>query len=135
MFALIKLGVLPTASGWGILATAVPSAGTIGALIAIASLVGGALVVGTLRAQLSAAKGTITLGKDEREILAAKAERLEKRNTILEAQPNLDKHARLLEELTSLVIEQGHLMREQSHVLHVVQDAVVPPDRRDPLDR
>jgi hypothetical protein len=111
---------IPTVGVWTTLALTVPSAATVGSLVAIATLVGGGLVVGTLRAQLTHARTTIALAKDEREILSAKAERLEKRNAVLEQRPNLEHHAMLLGELTTLVTEQTSMLQQ-------IRTAVVPP--------
>lgn len=120
MFALIKTSAIATVGGMGLLASFTPTAATVGAMVGIASLVGGVGAVSTLRAQLTAAKNTIALSNSERDILAEKCDRQEKRLIVLEAQPNLEQHAELLKGLTGLVLEQGHMLR-------AVHTAVVPP--------
>jgi succinate dehydrogenase/fumarate reductase flavoprotein subunit len=97
MVALLKVGM--AVALWGLLGFAYPSAQSVGALVVAGVIVGSAVALGTLRQQLSNSRSNTELANERVQLLEHKNTRLTERNALLEARPNLEQHALLLQKL------------------------------------
>lgn len=109
--AFVKLAVPAILGAWAMLDMA--GGQNIVAYLGVGFFVAGALLVGRYREALA-------ISERERKTLAEINVRLTERNAILEAQPNLEQHARLLSKMLDKADEQTRLLRE-------IRQAVVSP--------
>lgn len=127
MWVYLKLATVPTIGAWELATIAIPGASTVAGLVGIAIIVAGATVVGALRADNASKKGLIETLQGEMVVYREKADRLEKENVILRAQPDLTQHHQLLTKLLDRAdtnLTQGDA---QIELLREIKTATVPP--------
>lgn len=127
MWVYLKLAVVPTFGAWELLAVTVPSAGTLAGLVAVAIIVGGAMMMGALRADNASKKNLIETLQAEATVYREKADRLEKENVVLRAQPDLSQHHKLLQKLLDRADAQIERGDTQIELLREIKTATVPP--------
>ena len=121
MFAFIKLALIPCVGAAAFLYDATATSNIV-AYLGIAAFIAGALLVGRYREALA-------ISERERDTLTDINKRLAERNAILEAQPNLEQHARLLSKLADRMEAHDKEMKgvagEQIALLREIRTAVI----------
>jgi len=137
LIGVIKFVPLPSVFAWQMLASAgLPGAGTISALVAIAFVLAGVFMFGTLKNRADESERLLKLAREEAEIERDRAERerddkltAEAEVKRLQALPNLEQHARLLQKLLDKADSQLVKTDEQTALLREIRIATVPPER------